>query len=185
MQDTFIIETPEQLKAMSDPRRLELVKHLVERRLTVTQLAEAVGEQKSKLYYHLKELEAHRLIEVVETRQKGNLLEKIYRATAKLYTVDRSIFRNEHDMEMVSASVNSMLDSAAAEMNRLATSAMNPAEVDLKLLHFHRLIRIPKDRRDEFGARIDALLKEYELDDIDDKADQYTWTMVLCPRPEE
>lgn len=182
MQDAFTIETPEQLKALSDSRRLELVKQLVERPLTVAQLAEAVGEDKSKLYYHLKALETLGLIEVIETRQKGNLLEKIYRATAKLYTVDRSLFRNEHDMEMVSTSVNSLLDSAAAEVNRLATSQMTPEQVDQKLLQFHRLVRIPESRREEFGTRIDALLEEFELDDIDDKKDQYTWTMVLCPR---
>lgn len=182
VQDTFIIETPDQLKAMSDSRRLELVKHLVEQRLTVAQLAEAVGEDKSKLYYHLKELETHGLIEVVETRQKGNLLEKIYRATAKLYTVDRSLFRNEHGMEMVSASVNSILDSAAAEVNRLATSEMTPEKVDAKLLHFHRLVRIPQSRREEFGERIGALLDEFSVGEMEDKKDQYTWTMVLCPR---
>lgn len=182
MQETFTIETPEQLKAMSDSRRLELLKQLVEQRLTVAQLAEAVGEDKSKLYYHLKELETNGLIEVVETRQKGNLLEKLYRATAKLYTVDRSLFRNEHGMEMVSTSINSLLDTAAADVHRLANSGMEHEEVEAKLLHFHRLVRIPESRREEFSERLKALLKDFELGDIADKKDQYTWTVVLCPR---
>ncbi|AWV88209.1 ArsR/SmtB family transcription factor [Bradymonas sediminis] len=184
MQDTFKIETPEQLKAMSDSRRLELVKQLVEQKMTVAQLAEAVGEDKSKLYYHLKELETHGLIEVVETRQKGNLLEKLYGASARHYTVDRSLFRHEHGMEMVSASVNSLLDSAAAEVNRLAVAGVDPAEVDAKLLQFHHLVRISPSRREEFGERIRALLEEFRVEELDDPQDLYTWTMVLCPRPD-
>ncbi len=187
MRKTFTIETPDQLKALSDSKRLELVKLLVEQPLTAAQLADAVGRDKSQLYYHLNELQAHELIQVVETRQKGNLIEKVYRATAGFYALDRRLLQNEHGMEMMSVSANSILDSAAAEVNRLANSEMSTEEIEAKLLHFHRLIRIPQSRRKEFGERISALLEEFSMGEINgntNKQDLYTWTLLLCPRPE-
>lgn len=184
MQDTLVIDTPEQLKALSDSRRLELLKQLVESAQTVAQLAEALGEEKSKLYYHLSELETHRFIEVVETRQKGNLIEKIYRATARLYTVDRALFRNEHGLEMLAVSIHSVLDGAAADLHKLATSGMSPEEAEDKLLYFHRLVHIPDARRDEFNRRIRALIADFSRSDEPGSQDQYSWTLLLCPRHE-
>lgn len=42
---------------------------------------------RQKVNYHLKELERHGLVELAEERRKGNVTERVYRATAASYVI--------------------------------------------------------------------------------------------------
>ncbi|MFE2843342.1 ArsR family transcriptional regulator [Streptomyces scopuliridis] len=48
------------------------------------------GLPRQKVNYHLKELERHGLIELAEQRRKGNVTERVYRATATSYVISPS-----------------------------------------------------------------------------------------------
>jgi DNA-binding transcriptional ArsR family regulator len=50
-------------------------------------LAAKVGLARQKVNYHLRELEAHGLVELVEERRKGNVTERMMRATASSYVI--------------------------------------------------------------------------------------------------
>jgi DNA-binding transcriptional ArsR family regulator len=50
-------------------------------------LAGKVGLPRQKVNYHLRTLEHHGLIHLVEERRKGNVTERIYRATAASYVI--------------------------------------------------------------------------------------------------
>jgi DNA-binding transcriptional ArsR family regulator len=50
-------------------------------------LAERVGLPRQKVNYHLRLLEQHGLIELVEERRKGNCTERVLRATATSYVI--------------------------------------------------------------------------------------------------
>ena len=50
-------------------------------------LAERVGLPRQKADYHLRLLEQHGLIELVDERRKGNCTERILRATAGSYVI--------------------------------------------------------------------------------------------------
>ncbi|GES01665.1 transcriptional regulator [Acrocarpospora corrugata] len=54
---------------------------------SATMLAAKVGLPRQKVNYHLKTLEAHGLVELVEERRKGNVTERIMRATAASYVI--------------------------------------------------------------------------------------------------
>ncbi len=54
---------------------------------SATQLAAKVGMPRQKVNYHLKALERHGLVELVEERRKGNVTERILRATAASYLI--------------------------------------------------------------------------------------------------
>ncbi|MGD7008635.1 ArsR/SmtB family transcription factor [Metabacillus sp. 84] len=69
----------EMMKILSDPRRLRILNAASERPMTVKQLASLLGEQPSRLYYHVKKLEEAELLEMTETKQLGNLVEKYYK----------------------------------------------------------------------------------------------------------
>ena len=53
-------------------------------------LAGRLGLPRQKINYHLKELERHGLVELVEERRKGNVTERIYGATAAAYVISPS-----------------------------------------------------------------------------------------------
>lgn len=72
--------TFELMKIFSDPRRLHILHMASDEPVSVKQLADELQEQPSRLYYHVKKLEEAELLEVVETKIIGNLVEKYYQA---------------------------------------------------------------------------------------------------------
>jgi DNA-binding transcriptional ArsR family regulator len=86
MQDIAVIEDPAAAEASLDPIRARLLAELSEPG-SATMLAAKVGLPRQKVNYHLKTLEAHGLVELIEERRKGNVNERIMRATAASYVI--------------------------------------------------------------------------------------------------
>jgi DNA-binding transcriptional ArsR family regulator len=91
--ESYNLENLEQMRAIADGLRLRIMDHLTHQPLTVTQLAEVLHEVPSKLHYHVRELERVGLVKLVETREKGGILEKYYRAIAKHINAPATLFR--------------------------------------------------------------------------------------------
>ncbi len=91
--ETYNLETLEQLRAVADDLRLRILERLALQAMTVTQLAGVMGEVPAKLHYHVRELEKVGLLKLVETREKGGILEKYYRAVAKGINVPETLFQ--------------------------------------------------------------------------------------------
>jgi len=58
---------------------------------SATTLAARVGLARQKVNYHLRELERHGLVELVEERRKGNMTERVLRATAASYVISPAV----------------------------------------------------------------------------------------------
>lgn len=81
-----MIEDPAAAAVSLDPIRARLLAELSEPG-SATMLAAKVGLPRQKVNYHLKTLEAHGLVEMIEERRKGNVNERIMRATAAAYVI--------------------------------------------------------------------------------------------------
>nr|WP_269768025.1 helix-turn-helix domain-containing protein [Tumebacillus avium] len=57
---------------------------------TVTQLAERLGIPKSKVHYHVRELHRAGLLQLVETRERGGVIEKFYLPVDKSLRIQKS-----------------------------------------------------------------------------------------------
>ena len=77
--------TPEQARLLFEPTRSEIIRLLVERPATTSQLAEVLGRPRGSIGHHLKALEAAGLIRVVRTRKVRALTEKYYGRVADTY----------------------------------------------------------------------------------------------------
>ncbi|MDP9936072.1 ArsR/SmtB family transcription factor [Paenarthrobacter nicotinovorans] len=86
MLDIEVIEDAAAAEASLDPIRTRILQELVEP-ASATQLAAKVGLPRQKVNYHLKALERHGLVELVEERRKGNVTERVLRATAASYLI--------------------------------------------------------------------------------------------------
>jgi DNA-binding transcriptional ArsR family regulator len=86
MFDIAVIEDPAAAEASLDPMRARLLAALAEP-ASATMLAARVGLARQKVNYHLRALEQHGLIELVEERRKGNVTERVMRATAASYVI--------------------------------------------------------------------------------------------------
>ncbi|HEY4462842.1 MAG TPA: helix-turn-helix domain-containing protein [Streptosporangiaceae bacterium] len=90
MLDVAVIEDPAAAEVTLDPMRARLLAGLVEPG-SATMLAARVGLPRQKVNYHLRELERHGLIELVEERRKGNVTERVMRATAASYVISPAV----------------------------------------------------------------------------------------------
>ncbi|RLK23932.1 helix-turn-helix protein [Micromonospora sp. M71_S20] len=86
MFDIAVIEDPAAAEASLDPMRARLLAALAEP-ASATMLAARVGLPRQKVNYHLRALEQHGLVELVEERRKGNVTERVMRATAASYVI--------------------------------------------------------------------------------------------------
>lgn len=86
MFDVAVIEDPAAAEASLDPIRAQLLAELGEPGSAST-LAAKLGVPRQKINYHLKALERHGLVELIEERKKGNVTERVMRATASSYVI--------------------------------------------------------------------------------------------------
>jgi DNA-binding transcriptional ArsR family regulator len=86
MHDVAVIEDPAAAEVSLDPVRAQLLAALAEPG-SATTLAAGAGLSRQKANYHLRALERHGLVELVEERKRGNCTERVLRATAASYLI--------------------------------------------------------------------------------------------------
>jgi DNA-binding transcriptional ArsR family regulator len=89
MDDVAVIEDPAAAEVSLDPIRSRLLAALAVPG-SATMLAAQVGLPRQKVNYHLRTLEQHGLLELVEERRKGNVTERVMQATAASYVISPS-----------------------------------------------------------------------------------------------
>lgn len=98
------IDSVQELRALADPVRLAILvaldTHVPDGELpvmSVKELAQHLGEPQTKLYRHVKQLEAAGLIEVAATRMVSGIQEQRYRARQRDLRLSAALFRQHTD----------------------------------------------------------------------------------------
>jgi DNA-binding transcriptional ArsR family regulator len=86
MLDVAVIDDPVAAEVSLDPVRARLLAALAEPG-SAASLAAGAGLSRQQANYHLRSLERHGLVELVEERRKGNMTERVLRATAAAYVI--------------------------------------------------------------------------------------------------
>ena len=89
MFEVGVIEEAGAAEVALDPIRTRLLALLGEPH-SATSLAAIVALPRQKVNYHLRILETHGLVELIEERRKGNVTERVLRATAASYVISPS-----------------------------------------------------------------------------------------------
>ncbi|MEH7308477.1 winged helix-turn-helix domain-containing protein [Neobacillus drentensis] len=96
------IDDIEIAKMMLDIRKRSIL-DIAKEPVTVGNMAEELNEKPSRLYYHVKKLEEAGLLELVETRQHGNLIEKYYKrneTAGHRFELAESLLKEHHGTVM-------------------------------------------------------------------------------------
>ncbi|MCQ9165909.1 helix-turn-helix domain-containing protein [Arthrobacter sp. STN4] len=86
MLDVAVIEEPAAAAAVLDPIRARLLAEL-RTPASAAAVAARIGLPRQKVNYHLKELERHGLVQLVEEHRKGNVTERIMGAAARSFVI--------------------------------------------------------------------------------------------------
>lgn len=110
--DVLLVTETEQLRALGDDLRSQIVVLLRERAHSTTELAELLDLPKGTVGHHVKVLEKAGLIRVVRTRKVRALTEKLYGRTARLF-----LFKStDEDAEDARNAIAATLHRAAEEI---------------------------------------------------------------------
>ena len=85
---TMTINSDEQIRAYINPTRMTILSYLAKEKQSVSMIAQLLKVHPANLTHHFKVLEKVGLIKLVEKRETGKNLEKLYRAAAFQFIVD-------------------------------------------------------------------------------------------------
>jgi DNA-binding transcriptional ArsR family regulator len=183
------------LRALADPTRLALLNALMDQRrgelpiMSVKELAARLGEPQTKLYRHVKQLEAAGLIKVAATRMVSGILEQRYQARQRDFTFGNRFLREHADESeaVLRAMISNARDGLLAALadKRLAPDADPPAAEHLRPTLFSFDARVSPER----AAEIRSLLKDVMTAIGEEPADEPNTvpvsTLILYNSPPE
>lgn len=193
-EDTYIITDLETLRIYADPIRVQIFEMLAGAPQTVREIAEKLGLQPSKLYYHFNLLEKHNLIKVVGTRIVSNLIEKQYASVATNLDIDPQLFSNSPSIEgsALSSVIESTIDltredllrSLQARQYNLEQGALpKKREIILNRVQAY----LTDEKANEFRLRLMQLMQEFSqvnMGKVDsDQMDVQLYTLMITCYP--
>ncbi len=155
--DVLVVRESEQLRALGDDLRAEIVVILREHAHSITELAEKLGLPKGTVGHHVKVLEKAGLIRVVRTRQVRALTEKLYGRTARLFLFKSSDDADGEDVRNV----------AAASL-RTAVEEMLPLDDDDRTTFAVLRVRLTDADARRFVRRLEKLHEDFIAADRQD-----------------
>ena len=142
-------DTSARMKALGDPLRMTILDLVLERAMTVTELAARLRRPKGSVAYHVKVLMEAGLLQIVRTQKVRAIDERYYGRVAR--TVYVGALHRPEDKQVVAA-INGI--ARAAE-----ESAAAHAADDLRCLLVHA--RIPVEEVRTFWAEVQAVARRF------------------------
>jgi len=169
-----IIDDPARARTALQPIRLQLL-HLLERPQSAPQLAKATGMPRQRVLYHLRKLEAQRLVEAHEHGSVGRRIDRTYVRTATSYAIaPKTLGGVAVDPQMVADAFSAAYLSAVAgrALNDLAAlgraAAARGKRVPTLTLETDVRFETPADQRrfaDELTSALATLAAKYHHPD--------------------
>jgi putative molybdopterin biosynthesis protein len=121
MERVAKLQTLQQIKTLTDPRRLEILRLLMAAPATLSQLGDALGQSAAWVRHHIQKLESAELVELAETRTTGKITEKYYRARAGAYLFQEMVLpKSDKPVLIFSGSHDLAVEEAARHLERYA-----------------------------------------------------------------
>ncbi len=179
-----LITDLETLQVVADPLRLRLLALLRREPQTVKILAAALAIAPTKLYYHIKLLEAHGLIRVAGVRPGAGPTEKEYEITAYRLAVDRALLSPNAPApdDALETFLSLALDQTKSEILRSMRAGLidpDPAIEDpsglalgriwLRLTpaeaaeFYHKILDVEREYANRHAADDDPAVRRYEM----------------------
>ena len=175
-QPVRTVDNVEVLKALADPTRLAILTALMKTGdlpvMSVKELAAELGEPQTKLYRHVRQLEAAGLIKVAATRLVSGILEQRYQARQRDLVFGQGFMREHAGQANVALQV--ALDRyrdgflTALQADRRPAEDVPAEESYRKPMMFMSDVKIPAAQAAELRNRLEELLESVKADQAED-----------------
>lgn len=146
LDDDLAVDTPARLKALGDPLRMRITELVLERAMSVTELAERLDRPRGTVAYHVGVLHDAGLIQVVSTRRVRAVEERFYGRVARTYVFSGDSLDSD------------FIGMFLADIERAQQHPdIHPTAGFATIRH----ARIPPERAEEYVHRLEALAAEF------------------------
>jgi DNA-binding transcriptional ArsR family regulator len=182
MIERYEIENIEQLRAISDMLRIRILDILMERPMTVTQLGEVLDMAPAKVHYHVRELEKVGLLRLVETREKGGILEKYYQPIAREFSANTILLSAPPDeaVTVTGAWLNQLRDGFLRALRK----AIERREKNPRLSTGFARLYITAEEQIQLSRQVAELLRPYENRRGIEGEEEVVAAMIVYPQAE-
>lgn len=162
LADEVRADTSARMKALGDPLRLTILDLVLERAMTVTELAQRFGRPKGSVAYHVKVLVDAGLLQIVRTQKVRAIEERYYGRVGRTIVFDHG----PGDVPF--------LDDVVAEVD------LSRPDIDVTGGFTYRRARIPRDRAQEYIDRLFQITLEF-IDEPRDGDVEYGMYIAMFP----
>lgn len=119
MQKVEPIQTFEQIKLLTDSRRMAILRLLMASPATLTQIAGKLRQSPAWVRHHIKALESANLVKLAEVRTTGTVTEKFYCARAGAFLLQELVLpKSKKPVVIFSGSHDLALEAAASSLSK-------------------------------------------------------------------
>ncbi len=175
IEEEILITDLETLKVISDPLRVRILEHIglasdSGELITVKQLSEFLDIPQTKLYYHIKLLEKHNLIQVAETRVISGIIEKHYQIRARRIRADLDISKNSRlgpneGMALTLTSISTMFDTAYKNVDLSFQHRLQETDTaddeTATMLFSQAMMQLSPEQAEDFIDQVNELIRTY------------------------
>lgn len=170
------LQDEHEARAYLHPVRVRILRMLIRQPMTQTQVAAAMDVHPANLTHHFKKLRDAALVELVEERDLGRVVEKYYRARARRFEIDPA---DSGPIEGVGARAVAVLQDDLAA----AAAQLSPDSTDLLCLLANE--PLSPGRFEQMCERLQAVVQEFRAlaeAEPDPDARPYSLNVSLIPR---
>jgi DNA-binding transcriptional ArsR family regulator len=191
----FEITKLETVRVLADPLRMRLIEAMageLDHPFSVKELARALGEPPTRLYYHVNMLEEHGLLVVTGSQLVSGILEKRYQLVAASIGVDRALLTAGDTgvgeaLHGVLTTIFSTTEEDVKAAIRAGIGSLHAGEEGTRerIVLSKSIDRLSPEQAKAFRDRLDALIAEFGHwpDDDPTSPDAHPYGLVLAFYP--
>lgn len=105
MKNVYEVKTKDELKVISDPFRMSIIKTFLQndKSMTLKDVADILGVAPSKVHYHAKKIIAYNMLVLDYTKEINGIIAKYYKSGYDSYKIDYSDLDDNMDDKFISS----------------------------------------------------------------------------------
>lgn len=180
MEESKGLTTLEEIKAINDPYRLQIIfcYQRMGRAATVKEIADNMGEVPAKVHYHVKKLESAGILKLSHTKNVNGIIAKYYELTARDFHIKVNNLDSDISKQVASQNVK-LTVMAAYESSKKIVVEDTPEDSNVML--GTNTLYLTDEKVKELKGIIRGFVKTYKVNSGEENAKEYHFFNVLAP----
>ncbi len=179
MNEVFVVQELEQIKALSSPYRIGIIEAFNGEEATAKHISAKIGEPHSKVNYHIKLLAKVGLLKLVKESPKYGVIEKYYQPIAKSFIIDSKITNNMSEVDKFKSAIFDRISKDFIENSRNEL-----IDIPTKITYDGNLF-LTKDEIKDLNEKIANLLEPYHDKESNENKIKCSLGVIITPLVKE